>query len=156
MRVERGDYVESQLAERMDTGQAGRRHRRALAPARRAPQDGGLRDAASRTRSTSATSSAAPACWPSTSTATTPTDERDAILARLSRGEIDVVCNCMVLTEGWDQPDVSCIVLARPTKHMGLYRQMIGRVLRPAPGKDHALVLDHAGAIFSTASSRSR
>ena len=54
----------------------------------------------------------------------------------------------MVLTEGWDQPDVSCIVLARPTKHMGLYRQMIGRVLRPAPGKVDAIVLDHAGAVF--------
>jgi superfamily II DNA or RNA helicase len=55
----------------------------------------------------------------------------------------------MVLTEGWDQPDVSCIVLARPTKSHGLFRQMIGRVIRPAPGKDHALVLDHAGAVFT-------
>lgn len=53
----------------------------------------------------------------------TPTEDRDAILAKLSRGEIDLVTNCMVLTEGWDQPDVSCIVLARPTKSMGLYRQ---------------------------------
>ena len=55
-------------------------------------------------------------------------------------------CNCMVLTEGWDQPDVSCVVLARPTKQMGLYRQMIGRVLRPFPGKPDCLVLDHSGA----------
>jgi superfamily II DNA or RNA helicase len=78
----------------------------------------------------------------------TPKDERDEILARLSRGEIEVVCNCMVLTEGWDQPDVSCCILARPTKSMGLYRQMAGRVIRPAPGKDHALILDHAGAVF--------
>jgi DNA repair protein RadD len=78
----------------------------------------------------------------------TPTEERDEILRRLSAGEIDLVCNCMVLTEGWDQPDVSCIALARPTKSMGLFRQMVGRVLRPAPGKDHALVLDHAGAVF--------
>jgi superfamily II DNA or RNA helicase len=44
---------------------------------------------------------------------------------------------------------VSCIVLARPTKSMGLYRQMVGRVLRPAPGKADALVLDHAGAVFT-------
>ena len=79
----------------------------------------------------------------------TPTEERADILGRLSRGEIEVVSNCMVLTEGWDQPDVACIVLARPTKSMGLFRQMIGRVLRPAPGKDHALVLDHSGAIFN-------
>ena len=78
----------------------------------------------------------------------TPKEERDEILARLSRGEIEVVTNCMVLTEGWDQPDVSCCILARPTKSMGLYRQMVGRVLRPAPGKDHALILDHAGAVF--------
>lgn len=78
----------------------------------------------------------------------TPKDERDGILRRLSSGEVELVTNCAVLTEGWDQPDVSCIVLARPTRQMGLYRQMIGRVLRPHPGKDHALVLDHAGAVF--------
>ena len=65
----------------------------------------------------------------------TPKDERDDILAKLACGAIDVVTNCMVLTEGWDMPDVGCCVLARPTKKMGLYRQMIGRVLRPAPGK---------------------
>jgi superfamily II DNA or RNA helicase len=78
----------------------------------------------------------------------TPLEERDEILARLADGSIEVVTNCMVLTEGWDQPEVSCIVLARPTKHIGLYRQMVGRVLRPAPNKEFALVLDHAGAVF--------
>lgn len=79
---------------------------------------------------------------------TTPMEERDGILKRLSEGKIEVIVNCMVLTEGWDQPDVSCIVLARPTKHIGLYRQMVGRVLRPWQGKDRALVLDHAGCTF--------
>jgi DNA repair protein RadD len=78
----------------------------------------------------------------------TPKDERDEILARLERGEIDVICNCMVLTEGWDMPPVSCCVLARPTKSMGLYRQMAGRVIRPADGKTNAIILDHAGAVF--------
>jgi superfamily II DNA or RNA helicase len=78
----------------------------------------------------------------------TPKDERDATLARLASGEITVVANCMVLTEGWDMPEVGCCVLARPTKQMGLYRQMIGRVLRPAPGKEYAIVLDHSGAVF--------
>ena len=78
----------------------------------------------------------------------TPKPERDEILAKLSRGELEVVVNCMVLTEGWDQPDVSCCVLARPTKSIGLYRQMAGRVIRPAPGKTDALILDHAGAVF--------
>ena len=54
----------------------------------------------------------------------------------------------MVLTEGWDMPAVSCCILARPTKKMGLYRQMIGRILRPAEGKTDAIVLDHSGAVF--------
>jgi DNA repair protein RadD len=77
----------------------------------------------------------------------TPKDERDAILQKLSCGVIDVVTNCMVLTEGWDMPDIGCVVLARPTKKMGLYRQMVGRVLRPAPGKTDAIVIDHSGAV---------
>jgi len=77
----------------------------------------------------------------------TPKDERDNILAQLGRGELDVVTNCMVLMEGWDMPDVGCAVLARPTKKMGLYRQMIGRVLRPAPGKPDAILIDHSGAV---------
>lgn len=78
----------------------------------------------------------------------TPKDERDEILARLESGDLELVTNCQVLTEGWDMPDVGCCIMARPTKSMGLFRQMVGRVLRPAKGKDHALVLDHAGAVF--------
>jgi DNA repair protein RadD len=79
---------------------------------------------------------------------TTPKDERDDILKKLACGAIDIITNCMVLTEGWDMPEVGCCILARPTKKMGLYRQMIGRVLRPAPGKADAIVLDHSGAVF--------
>jgi DNA repair protein RadD len=78
----------------------------------------------------------------------TPKDERDAALAQLASGEVTVLSNCMVLTEGWDCPDVGCCVLARPTKSMGLYRQMIGRVLRPAAGKGDATIIDHAGCVF--------
>jgi DNA repair protein RadD len=78
----------------------------------------------------------------------TPKDERDAILARLASGATELVSNCMVLTEGWDMPAVACCILARPTKKMGLYRQMIGRILRPAEGKPDAIVLDHSGAVF--------
>ena len=78
----------------------------------------------------------------------TPKADRDAVLARLASGETELVTNCMVLTEGWDLPDVSCAILARPTRKMGLYRQMVGRVLRPAPGKVNAIVLDHSGAVF--------
>jgi DNA repair protein RadD len=80
--------------------------------------------------------------------ASTPKAERDASLERLASGEIKVVTNCMVLTEGWDMPECGCIILARPTKKMGLYRQMIGRVLRSADSKSDAIVLDHSGATF--------
>jgi superfamily II DNA or RNA helicase len=78
----------------------------------------------------------------------TPKPERDASLARLASGEIELIANCMVLTEGWDMPEVGCCILARPTKKMGLYRQMLGRVLRPAEGKTDAIILDHSGAVF--------
>jgi DNA repair protein RadD len=78
----------------------------------------------------------------------TPKPERDATLARLASAETELVTNCQVLGEGWDLPAVSCIVLARPTRRMGLYRQMVGRVLRPAEGKLNAIVLDHSGAVF--------
>ncbi len=75
---------------------------------------------------------------------TTPGDERDAILARLERGETRVVANCNVLCEGWDQPSVKCAILARPTKSTGLYLQQAGRILRPW-NDERAIVLDHAG-----------
>jgi superfamily II DNA or RNA helicase len=78
----------------------------------------------------------------------TPKPERDASLARLASGEIELITNCMVLTEGWDMPEIGCIVLARPTRKMGLFRQMIGRGLRPAEGKTDVIVLDHSGAVF--------
>jgi DNA repair protein RadD len=79
----------------------------------------------------------------------TPADERDDILKGLANGRVEVVTNCMVLTEGWDCPDVSCLILARPTKSLGLFRQMIGRVLRPATGKSDAIILDHSGTVFT-------
>ena len=79
---------------------------------------------------------------------TTPKDERDAALAQLADGEISVLSNCQVLTEGWDCPPISCCILARPTKSHGLHRQMVGRTLRPADGKTDAIVIDHAGNVF--------
>jgi superfamily II DNA or RNA helicase len=80
--------------------------------------------------------------------ATTPQEEREAILDKLADGRVEVLCNCGVLLEGWDSPTVACLVLARPTKSLALYRQMVGRVLRPAPGKDAAIILDHAGGCY--------
>jgi DNA repair protein RadD len=77
----------------------------------------------------------------------TPADERDDILRKLACGAIDVVCNCQVLTEGYDLPAIGAIVLARPTRKMGLFRQMVGRGLRPAEGKADLILIDHAGAV---------
>jgi DNA repair protein RadD len=79
---------------------------------------------------------------------TTPLKEREQILAALASGETKVVANCMVLTEGWDCPPVSCVILARPTKQLGLFPQMAGRGLRPHEGKTDCVFLDHAGAVY--------
>ncbi|WP_431772211.1 DEAD/DEAH box helicase [Streptomyces cucumeris] len=73
-------------------------------------------------------------------------DDRRATLARYEAGDVQVLTNCMVLTEGFDAPHTSCIVIARPTKSAGLYVQMAGRGLRPAPGKTDTLLLDVMGA----------
>ena len=77
----------------------------------------------------------------------TPTEERDAILARLETGETRVVANCGVLCEGWDQPAVKCAILARPTRSTGLYLQQAGRILRPWNGQ-RAIILDHGGCVL--------
>lgn len=63
--------------------------------------------------------------------AKTPEDERQTIGRRLREGELDVVTNVGIYTEGWDEPCVKCLILARPTKSLGLYMQMAGRALRP-------------------------
>ncbi|WP_437661192.1 DEAD/DEAH box helicase [Sorangium sp. So ce1182] len=76
-----------------------------------------------------------------------PAAERAAVLARLASGELRVVANCAILTEGWDMPQCSCVILARPTQSRSLWKQMCGRALRPAPevGKVDCLILDHSG-----------
>lgn len=76
----------------------------------------------------------------------TDIEERRRILADFKAGTIDAITNFGVLTEGFDCPEVSAIVLARPTKSLGLYRQMVGRGLRAAEGKTDCLILDHSGA----------
>lgn len=75
--------------------------------------------------------------------------ERQAILNRLESGETLLVSNVGILTEGWDCPQVSCAVLARPTLSLGLYLQMSGRVVRASPGKIDAIILDHAGCAIT-------
>ena len=68
--------------------------------------------------------------------------DRTEVLEAFDRGEYDVLCNSMLLTEGWDCPSVDCIVVLRPTKIRSLYSQMVGRGTRLYPGKDHLLLLD--------------
>lgn len=85
-------------------------------------------------------------------------DDRRKALKRAENGDTQTLSSCMVLTEGFDNPRMSCAVIARPTESAPLYQQMVGRVLRPCPGcdgpgkhqdpciKQDALVLDVVGA----------
>ncbi|MFJ8027425.1 DEAD/DEAH box helicase [Streptomyces sp. NPDC096311] len=75
-----------------------------------------------------------------------PRDDRAATLDRYRAGDLQILTNCMVLTEGFDAPWTSCAVIARPTKSAGLYCQMAGRALRLFEGKKDALILDVMGA----------
>jgi superfamily II DNA or RNA helicase len=68
--------------------------------------------------------------------------DRSEILRDFNRGEYEVLCNSMLLTEGWDCPDVNCIVCLRPTKIRPLYAQMVGRGTRIHPGKENLLLPD--------------
>lgn len=68
--------------------------------------------------------------------------DRKEVLEAFDRGEYDVLCNSMLLTEGWDCPSVDCIVVLRPTKIRSLYCQMVGRGTRLNPGKKDLLLLD--------------
>ena len=69
-------------------------------------------------------------------------EDRSEILKDFENGKYNVLCNSMLLTEGWDCPDVDCIVVLRPTKVRSLYCQMVGRGTRLAEGKTHLLLLD--------------
>jgi len=77
---------------------------------------------------------------------TTPAQTRREIYGEYRTGLLQVLVSCMVLTEGFDMPQAEVAVIARPTQSAGLYIQMVGRVLRPWPGKTEALVLDLVGA----------
>lgn len=68
--------------------------------------------------------------------------DRAEILEDFDKGKYNVLCNSMLLTEGWDCPTVNCVVVLRPTKVRALYSQMVGRGTRLAEGKDHLLLLD--------------
>ena len=70
------------------------------------------------------------------------TNERRAVLARFKNDETRILTNAMLLTEGYDEPSIDCVVCLRPTKVRALYSQIIGRGTRMYGGKDHLLVLD--------------
>ena len=68
--------------------------------------------------------------------------DRRQVLANFDAGKYNVLCNSMLLTEGWDCPSVDCVVVLRPTKVRSLYSQMVGRGTRLSPGKKDLLLLD--------------
>lgn len=78
----------------------------------------------------------------------TSLNDREKVIADLHRGEVQVVCNYAVLTEGFDEPKLAACILGRATKHLGLYLQMAGRTIRPSPGKTDSLILDHSGNVY--------
>lgn len=77
---------------------------------------------------------------------TTPSDERKSILSKFSTGEIKVIVNVGVLTEGFDEPSVEAIILAKPTRSALLYTQIVGRGTRLNEGKPHCIIIDIADA----------
>ncbi len=79
-------------------------------------------------------------------------EEQKQILRRFRNGEYQALINCMIVTEGFDYPPTDCIVMARPTKSIGLYTQMLGRGLRTSPltGKKECLLLDFVGSSESS------
>jgi len=72
---------------------------------------------------------------------------RDAAIARLESGATQVLLNCFLMSYGVDVPSLEAVVLARPTRSLAMYLQMVGRGLRPSPGKEHCLLIDHGRVI---------
>ena len=75
------------------------------------------------------------------------TTDRDQVVADYAAGTTRVLVTVDVVSEGFDVPAASCAILLRPTQSLGLYLQQVGRVLRPALGKDAAIILDHVGNV---------
>ena len=75
------------------------------------------------------------------------TQDREKVVTDFAAHRTNVLVTVDVVSEGFDVPAASCAILLRPTQSLGLYLQQVGRVLRPAPGKDAALILDHVGNV---------
>jgi DNA repair protein RadD len=74
---------------------------------------------------------------------------RKRILNGLGNGSVDIVTSCDLISEGTDIPAIGAAILLRPTKSTGLYLQQVGRALRPSPGKERAIILDHVGNVLT-------
>jgi DNA repair protein RadD len=74
-------------------------------------------------------------------------DTREEAIGRLETGATHVLVNCFLLSYGIDIPAVECVVLARPTRSVVLYLQAVGRGMRPSPGKDHMILIDHGRVV---------
>lgn len=77
----------------------------------------------------------------------TDRDERLRAMRSFRDGQTKVLTNCGLFSEGVDVPSLHAVILLRPTKSLSLYMQACGRALRPSPGKDRALIIDHVGAV---------
>jgi len=75
------------------------------------------------------------------------TPDRDQVVADFASRHTRILVTVDVVSEGFDVPAASCAILLRPTQSLGLYLQQVGRVMRPAPGKDAAIILDHVGNV---------
>jgi superfamily II DNA or RNA helicase len=74
-------------------------------------------------------------------------ETREEIIGRLESGATSIVINCFLLAYGVDVPSVECIILARPTRSLTMYLQMVGRGLRASPGKTACVVIDHGHVV---------
>ena len=72
---------------------------------------------------------------------------RKEVIRAFRQGEIKVLTSVDLFSEGFDLPELDAVIMLRPTKSLGLYLQQVGRCLRAAPGKSHAVILDHAGNV---------
>jgi superfamily II DNA or RNA helicase len=145
VKVRHGDYVESELAEALMAADAPEhlvRGYRELAPERRAlifTPTVGMAYAVEHTFRRAGLTAA-------TVVGETPIDERQDIYSQVRNGKVHALVTCAVLTEGFDEPSIDCIMLARPTKSKVLFYQCIGRGLRLWPTKEDCLLIDAIGA----------
>ena len=149
-----GDFVESDLGNVMDTEQARREIVRAWQREMGPGTEAGGRDGRFTAAFTPTVESAQHLCqefedagvsavWVSGSM---PKADRIRSLDAYQHGKARVIVNCAVLTEGWDAPHTSCVLIARPTQSIGMYAQMVGRGTRLYQGKADCVVMDCVGA----------